>query len=185
MALRPPLESAPDAVDVTWHHDGMTVRQAGTIRPKLLITAILWGVIGVNVLDGVSGPGSAIRVDLLLAAVYATLLPVWLVSVLPRRIEVRGDWLTLVGVGRSRVRLDAIDAIRLDRQGAMVFTLRSGGRRTLWLRPVLADVGRQWLLEQLREAVARARAREATREPLDEASRSALAALQHDASTQR
>ncbi|MEO0604381.1 MAG: hypothetical protein AAF211_23300 [Myxococcota bacterium] len=163
-------------IDVTWTHDGMTVRQSGNTRFTWVLVVFLWVAIGANVLDGLTTPWSAS-----LVAVF----PWWLINVLPRRLEIRGDWLTLVGAGRSRVRLEDVEEVRLDRWDRLVFTLRGGRRRRLWLRAGFVEAERNWVLERLRDAVVQARAKEATRDPADEASRRALAALKRDASTQR
>lgn len=183
MAYRPDSSHVPKGVDVTWSHDGMTVRQPRNTRFSWLVVAFLASVV---VLQWATGWLWDAPLETGLAAMLGGVYGFLALTMVPRQVEVQGDWLTLDGLGRTRLRLDEIESIQANKgHRRLVFQLRDGRRHSLWLRRAFGDEGRRWLHRVLNEAVRSARAKDTQREALDERSRRALAALQRGANTER
>lgn len=180
MTIRPAPTSPPD-LHVTWTHDGMSVRQAGTSRFGWLVLALVFPSLAAAALQALWATWPMPTNDVWLGVLFVAAFPIMISMWVPRRVEVRGDWLILVGVGQSRIRLDSIEGIRLAGRGKIVFDLVGGGRRRIWLEQAFMEAGRQWLFLKLHEAMAQARAKAATRQPADEGSKRAMAALRRDA----
>lgn len=179
----PNSPATPGGIELTLTHDGMTVRPpASRLWTSLVVLAVFLALI-VRVLSTVGDATSW------LGLVFCTQFVLfWIGSLLalwPRRIAIRGDWLTLHGIGTTRLRLAEVEDIRMWGTSLIVFEMHVGRRHRLYVRSAFTEEGQRWLLAALREAVRQARTKDEQRAALDESSRRALSGLRQQATSEQ